>query len=122
MPIVVGFAYNVLGRLKPNILVAMFVDSPKEGARKDVPHEPRIVAPRSSDTSQLKPSFGLLVPPKSLYWSCRHDASKSSFAKPGIAFASPKIGTFNCAKPAQIPRLAVVFTSVAIRDGELVAS
>ena len=44
-------------------------NSPKLGARNEVAHEPRTVRPRSSEISQLKATFGLLVPPTSLYWS-----------------------------------------------------
>src|SRR5947207_5730320 len=83
-------------------VLAMGETSPNTGARKDVPHEPLTERPASSETIQVKASFGLLVPaPKSLYWSCRHDASKSSFLIPGRALASPKTGTFNCVKTAQ---------------------
>src|ERR1043166_3440756 len=39
------------------------------GARNDCPHAPLIVKPISSDTVQLNATFGLLVPPTSLYWS-----------------------------------------------------
>src|SRR5712671_2092461 len=76
-------------------------NSPKLGARNEVPHEPRIVRPRSSEISQLKATFGLLVPPTSLYWSCRHEPSSSSLRMPGSALFSPMMGTFNCANPAQ---------------------
>jgi len=37
--------------------------SPALAKRKDVPHEPRTVAPAISSTSHVKASFGLLVPP-----------------------------------------------------------
>src|SRR5258708_22289151 len=43
--------------------------SAKVGARNEVPQAPLSVTPRSSETSQLKANFGLLVPPTSLYWS-----------------------------------------------------
>ena len=42
-------------------------NSPNTGARNDVPHVPRMV--RSSIGAQLNATFGLLVPPTSLYWS-----------------------------------------------------
>ena len=44
-------------------------NSPKLGARNDVPHEPLIVKPRSVIGVQLNATLGLLVPSKSLYWS-----------------------------------------------------
>src|SRR5688500_9462297 len=40
--------------------------SPNTGARKEVPHVPRMV--RSSIGAQLNATFGLLVPCTSLYW------------------------------------------------------
>src|SRR5689334_20350221 len=76
--------------------------SPKFGARKEVPHPPLMV--KSSIGDQLKPIFELLVPPKSLYWSCRQEASISNFRKPGKLNRSPKIGTFTCANVAQTAR------------------
>src|SRR6185436_3878369 len=42
-------------------------NSPNTGARNDVPHVPRTV--RSSIGAQLNATFGLEVPPTSLYWS-----------------------------------------------------
>src|SRR6202035_1046649 len=54
--------------LKPNAMsesLATVEYSPALAKRKDVPHEPRIVAPTTSSTSQVKASFGLLVPPLS---------------------------------------------------------
>src|SRR5262249_22015831 len=50
--------------------------SPKFGARKDVPQPPLMV--RASIGDQLKPTFVLLVPPTSLYWSWRQEVSNSS--------------------------------------------
>src|SRR5262245_14106551 len=76
--------------------------SPKFGARNEVPQPPLKV--RSSIGDQLKPIFVLLVPPKSLYWSWRQDASRSSLWKKGIAFMSLKTGMLICANPAQIAR------------------
>src|SRR6267154_4270206 len=58
--------------LKPQPFHATFEigeNSPKFGARKDVPQEPRSMNPASSDNNQLNAAFGLLVPPTSLYWS-----------------------------------------------------
>jgi hypothetical protein len=40
--------------------------SPALAKRNDVPHEPLIVAPISSDNSQVNPSLGLLVAPFSV--------------------------------------------------------
>ena len=79
-------------------------NSPKLGARNDEPQEPLIVRPISSETVQLNAAFGLLVPPTSLYWSCRHDPSISSFRIRGSELASPMIGTFTCVNTAQTER------------------
>src|ERR1700680_1288705 len=37
--------------------------SPALAKRNYVPHEPLMLKPTSSETSQVKPTFGLLVPP-----------------------------------------------------------
>src|SRR5437763_1621755 len=76
--------------------------SAKPGARNEVPQAPLKVRPRSSETSQLKATLGLLVPPiLPLYWSCRQDPSSSNLRIPGRALASPMIGTFSWANVAQ---------------------
>src|SRR5579871_1965955 len=80
--------------------------SPALAKRNDVPHDPRTVAPSISSTSQVKANFGLLVPPFSapfglLYWSCRHEASRSSLRTSGRLKLSPKIGMSSWANPAQ---------------------
>src|SRR5262245_10312572 len=50
---------------QPTLEIGEF--SPKFGARNELPQPPRMV--RSSIGAQLNPTFGLLVPPTSLYWS-----------------------------------------------------
>src|SRR5579864_9000196 len=68
-----------LGTLTPEMISPTIADcSAKPGARKDVPQSPLTITPASFESVQLKPILGLLVPPKSLYWSWRHDASISS--------------------------------------------
>src|SRR6185503_13391109 len=76
--------------------------SPKLGARNEFPQVPRMV--RSSIGDQLKATFGLLVPPKSLYWSWRHDTSSSRRRMKGMAFASLKTGMFTWLNTAQTAR------------------
>src|SRR5262245_40359193 len=58
--------------------------SPNTGARKELPHVPRMV--KSSIGAQLNDTFGLLVPPTSLYWSWRQENSSSSRRSNGRAF------------------------------------
>src|SRR5262245_57752991 len=67
--------------------------SPKFGARNEVPQPPLKV--RSVIGSQLKPTFQLVVPPKSLYWSWRPEASRSNLCNSGKLYASLKTGMFN---------------------------
>src|SRR6185437_17122293 len=81
-------------------LLRMGESSPNCGARNDVPHEPRTVRPMSSDTVQLKDTFGTLMPPTVLYWSWRHEPSRSSFLTSGIFISLLITGTFNWAKAA----------------------
>jgi hypothetical protein len=63
---------------------------------------PRIV--RSSIGAQLNAIFGLLVPPTSLYWSCRHENSRSSRRTKGMPFWSLKTGMFSWVHVAQTDR------------------
>ena len=74
-------------------------NSPKFGARNDCPQPPRMVI--ASNGFQLKASFALLVPPTSLYWSWRQEASNSKRRSSGSAFCSLKIGMFSWSKVAQ---------------------
>src|SRR6266849_1044615 len=56
-----------VGRLKsPTALLATSEYSPALAKRNEVPHPPLMVAPSSSDNCQVKPTFGLLVPPASV--------------------------------------------------------
>src|SRR5262245_17495294 len=99
----VGFK-NCEGRLKPPMAVLNTGEySPALAKRKDVPQEPLMLSPASSDSTQVNPTFGLLVPPtrSPVYWSWRHEASKSSFRISGKLKSLPKTGTLSCAKPAQ---------------------
>src|SRR3954467_10842759 len=88
-----------------NKLVVNFASddvSPKLGARKLDPQDPWKVSPASSSGIQSNDTFGLLVPlPRSLYWSCRHEAAICSFRKRGKLKALSKTGMFSSAKPAQ---------------------
>src|SRR5882724_8349060 len=77
--------------------------SPAFANRKEVPEDPFTENPASSDHSQVKPTFGLLVPPSSVprYSSWRHDASRSNFLNIGKLRLSPNTVMFTWAKPAQ---------------------
>src|SRR5215469_17436837 len=93
-----------LGKLRAPLASLRVVEySPALAKRKEVPQEPRIVAPTSGSTSQVNATFGLLVPPLSepLYWSWRHEVSRSSFRTNGKLKLSPKMGQSTWAKPAQ---------------------
>src|ERR1700704_4921681 len=114
---------KIVGRFWPAMALFARVEiSPKPGARKDVPQDPRTVRPASSEMFQLKATFGLLVPPTSLYWSWRHEPSRSSFLIPGSALASPKIGTFTCVNTAQTWRWSTSVSRGTTRDGAPVLS
>src|SRR5258708_4395202 len=72
------------GRLKePMGELATGEYSPAFAKRNEVPHEPLGLKPASSESIQVNPTFGLLVPPVSVpeYWSWRHEASRSSRRK-----------------------------------------
>src|SRR5580704_8894376 len=99
-PLVTRFA----GRLTlPKAVLAIGEYSPAFAKRNDVPQEPLSDTPASWSTSQVSATLGLLVLPLKVpvYTSWRHENSRSTFLKNGIALASPKTGTFICVKTAQ---------------------
>src|SRR5215831_8223163 len=90
-----------LGKLRaPLASLSVVENSPALAKRKEVPQEPRNVAPMSWSTTQVKATFGLDVPPLSepLYWSWRHEVSISSLRTSGKLKLSPKIGQSTCTK------------------------